>query len=141
MNIIVMIVVFVRFISLDERYNEIREYLRKQHSANRNDVRLRYHSNGYICHYEEDEYNDNKVTQNKSGSDFLFFFKIILFLVAVLTFSCYIYGGQNLQSGFDMAVSEAYEQIEKLERDNETVRETMAGVRSVWHKVKDFAGE
>ena len=129
---------------MEEQYNDIREYLRKQHDVNRNEVRSRYRLNRYNYHYD-DEFYDNeysdKCEKNRSRSNLIFLFKIITFLVAVLTFSCYIYGGQNLKNGFEMAVSETCEQIEKLERDNETVRETMAGVRNVWHKVKDFKTE
>ncbi len=40
-----------------------------------------------------------------------------------------------------MAVSETKEYLLRLENDNEVVRETMAGVRSTWHKVKDYAEE
>lgn len=130
---------------MEEKYSEIRDYLRKQHSENRNEVRSRYRSNGYMYHYDEDEYsndyNEKQKNRNKTGSNFIFFCKIVAFLVAVLTFSCYIYGEQNLKKGFDMAVSETKEYLLRLENDNEVVRETMAGVRSTWHKVKDYAEE
>lgn len=65
----------------------------------------------------------------------------MVFLVAVLMFSCYIYGGQDLKKGAGMAIDEINGHIVSLEQDNDTVKETMSHVRSVWNKVKDFSKE
>lgn len=128
---------------MENQYNEIKEYLRKQHNANRSEVHGRYSGNRNVYHYDdidiEDNYYDGK---NKvQGSNIFFFGKIILFIVAVLLFSCYIYGGQNLKKGSDMAMKEIKNHIVRLEQDNDNVKETFKLVKKTWKKVKDFTVE
>lgn len=129
---------------MENQYFEIRDYLRKQHNANVSEVRGRYHGNGYVYHY--DGVNDDNIENSghrrpSAFSNLVFFGKVMVFLAAVLLFSCYIYGGQDLKKGAGMALNDANTEIAKLEDENETVRETMGYVRSAWHKVKDAAGE
>ena len=129
---------------MEKQYNDIKEYLRKQHNANLNEVRVRYHNNGYVYHYDEYNGDIEQVDRGKrisGSSDSLFVFKIIVFLVAVFSFSFYIYGGQDLEKGAKMAWRDVNAEIVKLENNNETVKETMGYVRNAWHRVKDFAGE
>lgn len=130
-------------VCLEDRYNEIRKYLRNQHNANSVEVHSRYQGRNYAYHYDGNVYNDNydKTPKKSHSSGLLFWTKIAVFLFAVLTFSCYIYGGQDLKKGFEMALSDTNAQISQLEQDNETVKETMTQVRKVWRNVKDFAGD
>ena len=129
---------------MEDRYNEIRDYLRKQHNANVSEVKGSYHGNGHLYHYDDViNDNDNNSIRNRPTvwSNLIFFGKVMVFLAAVLLCSCYIYGGQNLKKGAEMAWRDANTGITKLENENDTVRETMGYVRTAWHKVKDFAGE
>ncbi|MCR5702909.1 MAG: hypothetical protein K6G76_12310 [Lachnospiraceae bacterium] len=128
---------------MEDRYNDIRNYLRNQHNANSVEVHSRYQGRSYAYHYDDVATTDNfaKKPPKHPVSGFVFWGKIAVFILSVLTFSCYIYGGQDLKKGFRMAVSDTNDQIVKLEQDNETVRETMTQVRNVWHNVRDFAGE
>lgn len=129
---------------MENQYFEIRDYLRKQHNANVSEVRGRYHGNGYVYHYDDvDEGNDEHAERRRPSafSNLVFFGKVVVFLAAVLLFSCYIYGGQDLKKGAGMALKDANTEIAKLEDENETVRETMGYVRTAWRKVKDAAGE
>ena len=128
---------------MENQYAEIRDYLRKQHNANVTDVRGRYHGNGYVYNYEdmEDNHKDDGKYRPSAFSNLIFLGKVMVFLAAVLLFSCYIYGGQDLKKGAGMALHDANTEIIKLENENETVRETMGYVRNAWHKTKDFVGE
>lgn len=132
-------------VCLEDQYNEIRDYLRKQHNANRSEVHGRNHGNGYVYQYYDEDIYDNRYDRQKERRkalpDIIFLGKIMVFLVAVLMFSCYIYGGQDLKKGAGMAIDEINGHIVSLEQDNDTVRETMSHVRSVWNKVKDFSKE
>ena len=128
---------------MENQYAEIRDYLRKQHNANVTDVRGRYHGNGYVYNYEdmEDNHKDDGKYRPSAFSNLIFLGKVMVFLAAVLLFSCYIYGGQDLKKGAGMALHDANTEIIKLENENETVRETMGYVRNAWHKTKDFVGD
>lgn len=129
---------------MENQYAEIRDYLRKQHNANVTEVRGRYHGNGYVYHYEDiDEDNDREAKRYRPSafSNLIFFGKVMVFLAAVLLFSCYIYGGQDLKKGAGMALRDANAEITKLENENDTVKETMGYVRNAWHKTKNFVGE
>ena len=128
---------------MEDQYVEIREYLRKQHNANVTDVRGRYHGNGYIYHYDDADDNENTSKRYKPSafSNFVFLGKVMVFFAAVLLFSCYIYGGQDLKKGAGMALRDVNAEISKLENENDTVKETMGYVRNAWHKTKDFVGE
>ena len=129
---------------MENQYAEIRDYLRKQHNANVTEVRGRYHGNGNVYHYEDIDEDDNRETKRYRPSAFsnlVFLGKVLVFLAAVLLFSCYIYGGQDLKKGVGMAWRDANVEITKLENENEAVKETMGYVRNAWHKTKDFVGE
>lgn len=129
---------------MENQYGEIRDYLRKQHNANVTDVRGRYHGNGYVYNYEdieEDYGKDAKGYRPSAFSNLIFFCKVMVFLAAVLLFSFYIYGEQDLKKGAGMALHDANTEITKFENENETVRETMGYVRNAWHKTKDFVEE
>ena len=128
---------------LEDQYSQIRDYLRKQHNANMSEVYGRYHGNVSVDQYydnndnRQDRHNDN----TKAYANIIFIGKIMVFLMAVLMFSCYIYGGQDLKKGAGMAFDELNGRIICLEQDNATVRETMCHIRSAWTKVKDFSME
>lgn len=129
---------------MEDQYVEIREYLRKQHDANVSDVRGRNRGNLYVYHYEDDVQDREQGIHGRRPSAFsnlVFFGKIMVFFAAVLLFSCYIYGGQDVKKGAEMAWRDANVEITKLENENENVRETMGYVRTAWHRVKEFAGE
>lgn len=129
---------------MENQYEEIREYLRKQHNANVTEVRGRYHGNGYAYHYEDIEEDDDgeyKRYRPSAFSNLVFFGKVMVFLAAVLLFSCYIYGGQDLKKGAGMAFQDVNAKISKLENENDTVKETMGYVRKAWHRTKNFVGE
>lgn len=128
---------------MEDRYYEIRDYLRKQHNANVTEVRGKNHGNGYVYYYEDVTEDNNKSKRRRPStlSNLVFFGKVMVFLAAVLLFSCYIYGGQDIKKGAKMAWRDANSEITKLENENDTVKETMSYVRTAWHKVKDVAGE
>ena len=129
---------------MEDQYLEIRDYLRKQHNANVSEVRGREHGNTYVYHYDDtmdDADTKNHDRRPSAFSNLVFLGKVFVFLAAVLLFSFYLYGGQDLKKGAKMALRDANVEIVKLENENETVKETMGYVRTALHKTKDFVGE
>lgn len=125
---------------MDEMYNEIRDHLRKSHYQNTQEIYQRERSPIYQYHYCGK--NDVRgADEQHTSRTFFLKLKMIIFLAGVLTFSCYIYGGQDIEKGANMAVSEIKTELSDLEQREPKVKEAMVYVRKAYHKVCDFADD
>lgn len=123
---------------MNEMYTQIREELRKQHAMNRQEVRGRREN---AALYRSDYYG---LEQSENGersafSGFIFRTKIFVFVVSVMLFSCYLYGGQDVKKGAAMAWKDISTQITRLEQEEPAVKQAMGYVRKAYSEVKDFA--
>ena len=119
-------------------YSEVREHLRRQHAINTKEVQGKDVDNSYkYSYYGYDEAQEN-ANRNTSGS-FFFKGKIFLFLLCVMLFSCYLYGGQDVKKGAVMAWKDMSTQITKLEEEEPAVKQAMHYIRKAYEEVKDFA--
>lgn len=125
---------------MDEMYDEIREHLRKSHYQNTQEVYQRERNPIYQYHYSGKKYVRGADEQHTSRT-FLLKLKILLFLTAVMTFSCYIYGGQDIEKGANKAFAEMKTEIHHLEEQEPKVKEAMVYVRKAYHKISDAAGK
>ena len=83
---------------MNEMYSEVREHLRRQHAMNTQEIHGKRLDNfpKYSYYGESEDLGDG--AQN-SFQTFLFKGKIILFLLCVMLFSCYLYGRQDIKKG------------------------------------------
>ncbi|MCM1180777.1 MAG: hypothetical protein NC347_11005 [Clostridium sp.] len=122
---------------MNEAYQEVREQLRRQHAMNKNEVhgkeipaiRPAYYNSGYA-----DE-------QGGYGMTFSFKLKILVFLCAVMLFSCYLYGGQDIKKGVSLAYHELRTAVAVLEEEEPLVKEVVGYCREGYHWIKDAAEE
>lgn len=123
---------------MNNLYGEILEQLRTQHSKNQEEV---YHK----CNQPNNHYHNEKYVQddmnNHSSWTFSIRLKVFVFIAAVLSFSCYIYGGQDIAKGASMAYSEMKNQLFILEKEEPLVRTTMGYVRRVYKGARELANE
>ena len=123
---------------MDDKYIEIREYLRKNHDLNTREVSAREHN--FVYQYQYSGKNDVRGANEQTTSRTFFLkLKVFIFLAAVLSFSCYIYGGQDMEQGAKKAFSEFKTEISRLEEQEPKVKEAMVYVRRAYHKVNDVA--
>lgn len=120
---------------MNEIYSEVREHLRQQHAMNTQE----------ICGKKLDNFNNYRYYGNgdaigkREGSTIsILNLKICFFLVCVMLFSFYIYGGQDVKKGAAMAYEEMKVQITKLEQEEPAVKQAMSYVRKAYHEVEDF---
>lgn len=123
---------------MDENYMEIREHLRKSHDQNTREIYQREQNPVYQYQYIG-KANVREAGEQITSRTFFLKIKIFLFLTAVLTFSCYIYGGQDMEQGAKKAVSEIKTEIIKLEEQEPAVKEAMVYVRRAYQKVDHIA--
>ncbi len=123
---------------MDEMYTEIRDQLRKCHDKNTQDVYLRNKNPVYQYHYNQNRDVQGNPNQRTSWA-FSLTFKTLLFLGCVFTFSCYIYGGQDLEKGANRAFNELKAQIRVLEDKDPNIKEAMVYVRKAYHEVYQLA--
>ena len=123
---------------MDEMYNEIREHLRKSHYQNTQEVYQRERSPIYQYNYSQKRYVQGDNAQHTSWT-FSLKLKIFMFLMSVMLFSCYLYGGQDLEKGASMVITEMKTEINNLEKKEPIIKETMLYVRKAYHEVYDLA--
>ena len=118
-------------------YSEVREHLRQQHAMNTQEIQGKNIDNSYKYGYYE--YNDAQGERNGSASlSFSFKGKVFLFLLSVMLFSCYLYGGQDVKKGAVMVWNDMNTQITKLEEEEPAVKQAMGYIRKAYEEVKDF---
>lgn len=118
-------------------YSEVREHLRQQHAMNTQEIQGRNIDNSYKYGYSE--YNDAQGERNGGASwSFSFKGKVFLFLLSVMLFSCYLYGGQDVKKGAVMVWNDMNTQITKLEEEEPAVKQAMGYIRTAYEEVKDF---
>lgn len=118
---------------LNEMYSEVREHLRQQHTMNTQEIHGKKVDNFNKYRYYGNDGADEKATPLVS-----FKTKIFVFIASVLLFSCYIYGGQDVEKGAKMAWSEMKAGIARLEKEEPAVKEAMSYVRKAYDEVEDF---
>ena len=64
--------------------------------------------------------------------------KVFLFLLSVMLFSCYLYGGQDVKKGAVMVWNDMNTQITRLEEEEPAVKQAMGYIRKAYEEVKDF---
>lgn len=121
---------------MDEMYSEIREQLRKCHDKNIQDVHLR--EKNPVYHYDTHREVQGNPNQRTSWA-FSLNAKILLFIMCVLSFSCYIYGGQDMEKGAKRAFNEFKSEIRILEEKEPKLKEAMVYVKKAYHEVSELA--
>lgn len=122
---------------MNEAYQEVREQLRRQHAMNKNEVHGKEIPGNRTYYY----YDDSKETPLNPGMTFSFKLKIFVFLCAVMLFSCYLYGGQDVKKGASMAYHDLRATMSELEEEEPLVKEAMGYCRQGYHWIKDRAQE
>jgi hypothetical protein len=117
---------------LKEAYQEVREHLRRQHNINKCEVLGKKTPGRYEVYEEERQ-------PAPSGMTFLFKLKIFVFLCCVMVFSCYLYGGQDVEKGAVMVFEDIRTEVNALEEEEPAVKEAMGYCRQGYHWVKDLA--
>lgn len=121
-------------IVLNEMYSEVREHLRQQHAANTQEIHGKKVDN--LSKYR---YYGNDGLEEATTPLVPFSTKVFLFFTCVMLFSCYIYGGQDVEKGARMAWAEMQEQVLQLEKEEPAVKQAMSYVRKAYDEVKDFS--
>lgn len=123
---------------MNDLYSEVREHLRQEHARNTNEIYVRNRvSNGYYTGVQENM-RDVSWTFSLKG-------KVIVFIVCVMLFSCYLYGGKDVKKGAVMAWSDMRQQITVLEDEQPYVKEAITKVKQIYEAVssyiKEYTGE
>jgi len=118
---------------LNEMYSEVREHLRQQHAVNTQEIHGKK-----VDNFNKYRYYGNDGVENSSTSLISFKTKIFVFLTCVMLFSCYIYGGQDVEKGARQAWAEMKSQIVKLEKEEPAVKQAMSYIRKAYDEVEDF---
>lgn len=86
--------------------------------------------------------NDKNEVQEdmKKSTSWTFSFKgkIFIFIMAVMLFSCYLYGGNDMKKGAVMAFHEMSEQVTVLSEESPLMKETFEDVKAIYKDAKDF---
>lgn len=122
---------------MNEMYSEVREHLRQQHAMNTQEVQGKNIDKFYKYGYYE---YDRVQGETNGGTPWTFSFKgkVFLFLLSVMLFSCYLYGGQDVKKGATMVWNDMNTQITKLEEEEPVVKQAMGYVKKAYEEVKDF---
>lgn len=125
---------------MDEMYHQIRENLRKNHYQNTQEVSQRERNPIYQYHYNGNRYAQEEYSNHTSWA---FFLKIKLLIVfgCILAVSCYIYGGQDIKKGADMAITECTETLHSVEEKHPKVKQTITYIKNTYNDVCHFANE
>ena len=115
---------------MNEEYREVREELRRQHTQNMNEVYGKG-SQGNLS------YSSMNEPENPSGFQVEFKLKVLCLFAGIMIFSLYIYGGQNVKKGADMAWNELTQTIEQLEEKEPIVKETISYCKKGYNTVRD----
>lgn len=125
---------------MDERYHEIRESLRKSHFQNTREVYQRERSPIYQYNYSGRQYVQDE-NMNQASWAFSLKGKGFFMVLFVLFFSCYLYGGKNIQKGANMAITELENSIFAVEQKYPQVQETICVLKETYRNICDFAEE
>ena len=115
---------------MNEEYREVREELRRQHTQNMNEV----YGRGGAGNLSYPTLNE---TSNPSGFQIGFKLKVFCLIVGIMVFSLYIYGGQDVKKGADMAWTELTQTMEQLEEKEPIVKETISYCKKGYNTVRD----
>lgn len=122
---------------MNEMYSEVREHLRQQHAMNTQEIQGKNIDNFYKYGYYGYDGVQGDMNGNTSWT-FSFKGKVFLFLLCVMLFSCYLYGGQDVKKGAAMAWNDMSTQITRLEEEEPVVKQAMCYIREAYEEVKDF---
>ena len=115
---------------VNEEYQEVREELRRQHAKNISEVYGRG-SQGNLSYSALNE------QEKPVGFQIGFKLKVFCLLAGIMVFSLYIYGGQDVKKGADMAWKELTQTVAQLEEDEPLVEETISYCKKGYHWVRD----
>lgn len=115
---------------VNEEYQEVREELRRQHAKNVSEVYGRG-SQGNLSYSALNE------QEKPVGFQIGFKLKVFCLLAGIMVFSLYIYGGQDVKKGADMAWKELTQTVAQLEEDEPLVEETISYCKKGYHWVRD----
>lgn len=115
---------------MNEEYREVREELRRQHTQNMNEV----YGKGSAGNLSYPSLNE---MSNPSGFQIGFKLKVFCLIVGIMVFSLYIYGGQDVKKGADMAWTELTQTMEQLEEKEPIVKETISYCKKGYNTVRD----
>lgn len=115
---------------MNEEYQEVREELRRQHAKNVSEVYGR-ESQGNLSYSALNE------QEKPVGFQIGFKLKVFCLLAGIMVFSLYIYGGQDVKKGADMAWKELTQTVAQLEEDEPLVEETISYCKKGYHWVRD----
>ena len=115
---------------VNEEYQEVREELRRQHAKNISEVYGRG-SQGNVSYSVMNE------LEKPVGFQIGFKLKVFCLLAGIMLFSLYIYGGQDVKKGADMAWKELTQTVAQLEEDEPLVEETISYCKKGYHWVRD----
>ena len=115
---------------MNEEYREVREELRRQHTKNVSEVYGRG-SQGNVSYSVMNE------PEKPVGFQIGFKLKVLCLLAGIMVFSLYIYGGQDVKKGADMAWNELTQTIEQLEEKEPIVKETISYCKKGYNTVRD----
>ena len=115
---------------MNEEYQEVREELRRQHAKNISEVYGRG-SQGNLSYSALNE------QEKPVGFQIGFKLKVLCLLAGIMIFSLYIYGGQDVKKGADMAWKELTQTVAQLEEDEPLVEETISYCKKGYHWVRD----
>lgn len=115
---------------MNEEYQEVREELRRQHAKNVSEVYGRG-SQGNLSYSALNE------QEKPVGFQIGFKLKVLCLLAGIMIFSLYIYGGQDVKKGADMAWKELTQTVAELEEDEPLVEETISYCKKGYHWVRN----
>ena len=118
---------------MNEMYSEVREHLRQQHAMNTQEIHGKK-----VDNFNKYRYYGNDGVEETNTPLVSFKTKAFVFISGVMLFSCYIYGGQDLEKGARMAWTEMKTTIVKLEAEEPAVKQAMSYVRKAYGEVEDF---
>ena len=115
---------------MNEEYQEVREELRRQHAKNISEVYGRG-SQGNLSYSALNE------QEKPVGFQIGFKLKVFCLLAGIMVFSLYIYGGQDVKKGADMAWTELTQTMGQLEEKEPIVKETISYCKKGYYTVRD----
>lgn len=115
---------------MNEEYREVREELRRQHAKNVSEVYGRGNQGNL-------SYSALNEQEKPVGFQIGFKLKVLCLLAGIMIFSLYIYGGQDVKKGADMAWKELTQTVAELEEDEPLVEETISYCKKGYHWVRN----
>ncbi len=115
---------------MNEEYQEVREELRRQHAKNVSEVYGRGNQGNL-------SYSALNEQEKPVGFQIGFKLKVLCLLAGIMIFSLYIYGGQDVKKGADMAWKELTQTVAQLEEDEPLVEETISYCKKGYHWIRD----